>query len=71
MPWRKQPTPREINQHLWAATGYCYVTLPDGRRFRVSRVRTMRGVLKGRVITGSGSEKFWEAIPPDAVIELT
>jgi hypothetical protein len=68
MPWRKQPTPREINRHLWAATGYCYVTLPDGRRLRISRVRTVRGLLMGRVI--SGSERVWEKIPPDAVIEL-
>jgi hypothetical protein len=69
MPRRKQPTPREINRHLWAGTGYCYVTLADGRRFRFSRVRTLRGVLMGRVILGS--EKVWEMIPPDAVIELT
>ena len=64
----KQPAPREINRHLWAGTGSFYVALPDGRKLRVSRVRVTRGVMKGRV--ASGSDRVWEEIPPEARIEL-
>lgn len=61
-------TVREINGHLWAGAGSCYVDLPDGRRIRVSRVRTRRGMVEGRVITGSS--RVWEEIPADAEVEL-
>ena len=60
---------RRINAHLWAATGYCYVTRADGTRFRVSRVRTNRGILEGRVI--NGSDKIWERIEAGNHIELS
>lgn len=63
------PSVREINAHLWAATGYCYVDLPDGRRIRISRARTRKGVVYGRVI--SGSKKTWETIPPGSRVELS
>jgi hypothetical protein len=65
------PTPsvRKINAHLWAATGYCYVDLPDGRRIRISRARTRNGVVEGRVI--SGSKKTWEVIPLGSRVELS
>jgi hypothetical protein len=65
----KQPTVRKINDHLWCGQHYCYVDLPDGRRLRISRARTRKGVLEGRVIIGS--EKDWEVIPPTARIELS
>ena len=65
----KQPTVREINAHVFAGTAYCYVNLPDGRRLRISRARTHKGVVEGRVILGS--ERDWEPIPADAVVELS
>ena len=65
----RETTVRAINAHLWAGVGACYVDLPDGRRIRVSRVRTRRGVIEGRVILGSA--RVWETIPPDAEVELT
>jgi hypothetical protein len=65
----RRPTVREINGHLFAGTAYCYVNLPDGRRLRISRARTRRGITEGRVIIGS--EKDWEQIPADAMVELS
>ncbi len=65
----KQPTVREINSHTFAGTAYCYVDLPDGRRIRISRARTRKGVVEGRVILGS--DKDWEVIPATAVVELS
>lgn len=61
-------TVREINAHLWAGTGSCYVTTLEGQRYRVSRVRSRRGLIEGRVITGSS--RVWEWIPSDATVEL-
>lgn len=66
---KKQATVREINAHVWCGQAYCYVSLPDGRRLRISRARTRKGVVEGRVICGS--EKDWEVIPSDAVVELS
>jgi hypothetical protein len=65
----RQITTRAINGHLASMTSYCYIDLPDGRRIRVSRVRTVRGAVQGRVIMGS--PKWWETIPPDAIVELS
>lgn len=64
-----RPTVREINARLDTLRGYCYIDLPHGRRIRVSRVRTRNGVMEGRVIIGS--DKTWEKIPADAIIELS
>ena len=66
---KPQPTTRRINAHLWGGTGYCYITRTDGTRFRVSRVRVVRGQFMGRVI--NGSPKVWERIEPDYHIELS
>lgn len=63
------PSVREINEHLICGTGYCYVRLKDGHAWRIGRARRVRGVLQGRII--SGSERTWEVIPADAVIELS
>ena len=65
----KQPTVREINAHLASMTGYCYVDLPDGGRLRISRARTRKGVVEGRVILGSS--KDWAVVPANAIIELS
>lgn len=65
----KRPTVREINAHLWGGSAYCYVDLPDGRRLRISRARTRKGVVEGRVILGS--EKDWEVIPFGAIVDLS
>lgn len=65
----KQPTVRQINGHLASCSSYCYVDLPDGRRLRISRARSRRGVVEGPIILGS--EKDWEVIPADAVVELS
>lgn len=64
-----QPTVRQINGHLASCSAYCYVNLPDGRRLRISRARSVKGVVEGRVILGSA--KDWEPIPADAVVELS
>jgi hypothetical protein len=64
----KQPNVREINAHLFGGSRYCYVDLPDGRRLRISRARTRKGVVEGRVIVGS--ERDWEAIPAGSHVEL-
>lgn len=61
-------TVREINAHLWAGTGSCYVTTEEGQRFRISRVRTRKGMVEGRIINGSA--RVWEWIPSDATVEL-
>lgn len=63
------PSVGKINAHLWAATGYCYIDLPNGRRIRISRARTRNGVVEGRVI--SGSKKTWEPIPLGSRVELS
>jgi hypothetical protein len=63
------PTVREINAHLATMRGYCYVDLPDGRRIRISRARTRKGVVEGRIILGS--PKAWEAIPAGSHVELS
>ncbi len=63
-----QVTLRQVNAHLWAATGSAYVNLPDGRRLRISYMRTRKGVREGRVVLGSA--KPWEVIPDTATIEL-
>lgn len=60
---------RKINAHVWCGQAYCYVDLPDGRRLRIARARTRKGVVEGRVILGS--ERDWEPIPADAVVELS
>ena len=65
----KTPSVREINSHLASYSTYCYVNLPDGRRLRISRARTRKGVVEGRVILGS--EKDWEVIPAQSVVELS
>lgn len=75
----KQPTVRQINNHLWCGQAYCYVTLPDGRRMRISRARTIKGVIEGRVINTDGWEPKklckmgigWEPIPVGSHVELT
>jgi hypothetical protein len=64
----KSPSVRRINAHLFGGSGYCYVDLPDGWRIRISRARSRKGVVEGRVILGS--EKKWEVIPANAVVEL-
>lgn len=64
----KKWTVREINAHVWAGTGSCYIDLPDGRRIRISRLRTRGGVVEGRIVLGS--RKAWEKIPADAAVEL-
>lgn len=61
-------TVREINSHLQSCTAYCYVTRADGSNFRISRARTRKGVMEGRVI--NGSEKEWEPIPAWATSTL-
>lgn len=66
---RIPPTVREINAHLASYSAYCYVDLPDGRRLRISRARTRKGVVEGRVIIGS--EKTWEAIRAGSSVELS
>lgn len=71
---RRQPTVREINARLWCGQGYCYVSLADGRRMRVSWVKSRKGVMEGRVINTSGwttAPTTWEVIPADAVVELS
>jgi hypothetical protein len=64
----KQPTVREINAHVFAGTGNCYVYRAGKPTLRIGRARTRKGVVEGRVIVGSSNE--WEPIPPDAVVEL-
>lgn len=64
----KTITAREINAHLASMTTYCYVTLANGNRLRISRARTREGVLEGRVIIGS--PRAWEPIPDGAAFEL-
>jgi hypothetical protein len=56
----RQPTVRTINEHLFGGSHYCYIDMPDGRRFRIARARTRKGVVEGRIILGS--EKDWEPI---------
>jgi hypothetical protein len=63
------PSPRQINAHLSSLTTYCYIDLPGGKRIRISRARTRKGVLEGRVI--NGSPKTWEPIPLDSHVELS
>ena len=66
----KQPTVRAINAHTFAGTGYCYVSTATGRPlFRISRARTRKGVIEGRIV--NGSDKVWEVIPADATIHLS
>jgi len=65
----QQPTVREINAHLASCSSYCYIDLPGGGRIRISRARSRKGVVEGRVILGS--PKAWEVIPADAVVELS
>ena len=68
----KQPTVRKINSHVFGGTGYCYVSLPDGRRMRISWARSRKGIVEGRVINTSGwTPKTWEQIPANAVVELS
>lgn len=64
----RQPTVREINSHLASCSSYCYVDLPDGRRLRISRARSVKGVVEGRVILGS--PRIWEVIPEGSRVEL-
>lgn len=64
----KQPTVRQINAHVWAGTRACYIDLPDGRRLRIARARTRKGIVEGRVILGS--KKDWEPIPSTAQVEF-
>ncbi len=65
----KTPSVREINEHLFGGSRYCYVNLPDGRRLRISRARTRKGVLEGRIVLGS--DKEWETIPEGSKVELS
>lgn len=62
-------TTRKVNDHVWCGQAYCYIDLPDGRRIRISRMRTRAGVREGRVINGSA--KAWERVPDDAMVELS
>lgn len=64
-----KPTVREINSHLASYSAYCYVDLPDGRRLRISRARTRKGVVEGRVILGSPND--WEPIPAESRVDLS
>jgi hypothetical protein len=64
----KQPTVRQINAHVFAGTGSCYIYSEGQPTLRISRARTRKGVVEGRVITGSTKE--WETIPADAEIDL-
>lgn len=66
---KQQPTVRQINSRLFCGSHYCYINLPDGRRIRISRARTRKGVVEGRIILGS--EREWEPIPADATVELS
>lgn len=67
----KQLSVRQINAHVIARTGGCYVETREGKRFRISRVRTRRRVVEGRVVCGDGYEPLdWAVIPADATIEL-
>lgn len=65
----KNPTVRQINDRLWCGQGYCYITF-DNRCIRVSRVRTVKGTLQGRVINGA-EPMTWATIPAHARIELS
>lgn len=70
----KQPTVRQMNSRLFCGQGYCYVQFSDGRRMRVSWVRSRKGTVEGRVINTSGwtaEASTWETIPADAVVELS
>jgi hypothetical protein len=70
----KQPTVRQINEHLQGGTKYCYVYNAEGNcLMRISRARTRQGVVEGRVIGyfGRGAYKPWHVIPTDASIALT
>lgn len=75
----KLPTVRQINAHLWCGQRYCYVDLPDGRRMRISRARTRKGIMEGRIINTSGWEPKhldsigigWEPIPEGSSVELS
>lgn len=78
MATKQQPTVKEINNHTFAGTGVCVVYV-DGFQMRISRARTNKGVVEGRVITFSysgrnasnvGPMKDWQAIPVDATVEL-
>jgi hypothetical protein len=64
----KQPTVRQINAHVFAGTGTCYVYREGAPTLRISRARTRKGIVEGRVIIGSINE--WEHIPSDAIVEL-
>ena len=64
----EQPSVKAINAHVFAGTGSCYIDTRDGRRFRISRARTRKGIVEGRVICGSSRE--WEPIPAHASVEM-
>lgn len=44
---------KRINSWTWAGAGSCYCDLQDGQRVRISRARTVKGEVQGRVIIGS------------------
>jgi len=64
----KQPTVRQINAHVFAGTGTCYVYREGAATLRISRARTRKGKIEGRVIVGSPND--WEPILPGDVVEL-
>lgn len=69
---KNKPSVKEINSHVFAGTGYCYVSMADGRRMRISWARSKKGTVEGRVINTSGwTPKRWEVIPTDATVELS
>lgn len=72
-------TTRQINSHLASMVGYC-VVYADGFQMRISRARTRKGIMEGRVINYSysgrnavnvGPIRDWEPIPENATMELS
>jgi hypothetical protein len=61
---------REINAHVFAGVGACYIRRADGTSFRISRARIRRGVLEGCIVNG-GDPFNWERIPSSAIVELS
>lgn len=67
----RQPTVRAINSHVFAGTGYCYVTLPDDKRSRIGHAKSIKGALYGRVIGFGYALHAYELIPLGSAVELS
>ncbi len=67
-------TARQINAHLMSGSSYCYV-YGEGFQYRISRARTRKGVLEGRIVNGERADgrklNDWEPIPATAEVALT